>query len=162
MAAYAALADVQSELGALSSGLTATSTPTQADVTNRILPDIQGEIDGVLSHRGLTVPVTTPQSFLDRLKSLNALGAAARVAGALFPMAQGPQSTTFAQWLQDRYDAGLQMLRNGEGIPDIVTLDGRGALPRSFATSHPNSVSTDLDGSIGNTIDPVFRRDTRW
>lgn len=160
--AYAALPDVQSELGALASGLTTTSVPTQADVTNRILPDIQGEIDGVLSHRGLTVPITTPQSFLDRLKSLNAIGAAARVAAALFPMAAGPQSTTFAQWLQDRYDAGLKMLRSGEGIPDIAVFDRLGGLPRSFATSHPDSVSADLDGSAGNTIDPVFRRDTKW
>jgi hypothetical protein len=162
VAPYAALADVKNELGALASGLTTTSVPNEDDVTNRILPDIQGEIDGILSSRGLVVPVTAPAEFLARLKSLNAMGAGARVAGALFPMAAGPQSTTFAEWLYGLYKDGLRRLENGTGIPADAIMTGAGALPRSFATSHPDSVSADVDGTPGNTIDPVFRRDTRW
>jgi hypothetical protein len=162
---YAALTDVETEMGKYAAGLTATSTPSETDVTDRIIPDIHGQIDGVLSRRGLATPILAPSSFLDRLKALNALGAAARVVAALFPQAAGPASTTFHEWLQRRYDAGLEMLRNGEGIPDdvlVILNAGGGGLPRSFATSHPDSVSADLDATPGNTIDPVFRRDTKW
>jgi hypothetical protein len=160
---YADLTDVKSEMGALASGLTDASSPSNTDVMNRILPDIQGEIDGVLSHRGLAVPVSAPSSFLDRLKSLNAVGAAARAVGALFPMAQGAQSTTLSQWLLNLYNAGLDRLRNGEGIPDTLLIDaGGGGLPRSFTTSHPDSVSSDFAGTPGNEIDPVFTRDGKW
>lgn len=160
--AYADLAAVQVELGKFKSALTGTSNPSTADVTNILLPDIAGEIDAVLSSRGLTVPVTAPASFLDRLKGLNALGVAARVAAALMPMAAGPASTLFPQWLQDRYDAGLQMLRDGEGIPDTAVFAGT-SLPRSFWTSHAGTKSTDLDdGTDGNDTDPTFRRDTQW
>jgi len=81
---------------------------------------------------------------------------------ALFPMAAGPQSTTFAEWLYGLYKDGLRRLENGTGIPADAIMTGAGALPRSFATSHPDSVSADVDGTPGNTIDPVFRRDTRW
>jgi hypothetical protein len=160
---YAAVADVQSEMGALASGLTATSTPSLTDVTDRIIPDIHGDIDGVLSRRGLAVPVLAPSSFLDRLKALNALGAAARVAAQLFPT--DPAAMAFAKWVQERYDAGLMKLENGDGIPDdvlVILNAGGGGMPRSFATSHPDSVSADLDATPGNTIDPVFRRDTLW
>lgn len=158
---YADLADVESEMGALASGLTATSTPTEADVTDRIIPDIHGEIDSILSLQGVTVPVVSgPSSFLDRLKALNALGAAARAVAALFPTDSA--ALAFAKWLQDRYAAGLLSLENGEGIVGVVITAGGGGLPRSFATSHPDSVSADLDGTVGNTIDPVFRRDTLW
>lgn len=160
--AYADVAAVQVELGKMKSALTATSNPTLDDVTNKILPDISGQIDAVLSSRGLTVPVTAPASFLDRLKGLNAVGAAARVVAALFPQAAGPSSTLFAQWLQDRFDAGLQMLRDGEGIPDTAVLSGS-SMPTSLWTSHPGTDSSDLDnGTPGNTTDPVFRRDTQW
>lgn len=159
---YANLGDVKGEMGALATGLTTTSKPSETDVTDRILPDIQGEIDGVLSRKGLTVPVVAPSSFIDLLRGLNALGAAARTVAQLFPQAAGPASTTLADWLQRRYDARLDMLRAGEGIPDGATHSASGGLPRSFATSHPDSVSSDFDGTPGNTIDPVFRRDTRW
>lgn len=162
MPSYADLAAVKAEMGMLASGLTDASSPSNTDVNERTLPDIHGEIDGVLSRAGLAVPVTGPSSFLDRLKALNALGAAARVVAALFPMAAGPQSTTFADWLQKRYDTGLEMLSNLEGVPDGALPSTTGGLPRSFATSHPDSVSADLDGTTGNTIDPVFRRDTQW
>jgi len=77
-------------------------------------------------------------------------------------MAAGPQSTTFAEWLYGLYKDGLRRLENGTGIPADAIMTGAGALPRSFATSHPDSVSADVDGTPGNTIDPVFRRDTRW
>lgn len=159
---YAALADVQVELGKLKTALTGASNPSEADVTSKLLPDIAGQIDAVLSSRGLTVPVTTPSSFVDRLKGLNALGAAARAAAALMPMANGPVSTLFAQWLQDRFDAGLNMLRAGEGIPDTAVLAGT-SLPTSFWTSHPGTNSSDLDdGTADNDTDPVIRMDTPW
>lgn len=159
---YAALGDVQVELGKHKAALTGTSNPSETDVTNKILPDIAGEIDAILSGRGITVPVTAPATFMDRLKGLNALGAAARVDAALYPQSAGPASTTFAQWLQDRYDAGLEALRRGEGIPDSVAMAGT-SLPTSFWTTHAGSKSQDLDDDTeANTTDPVFRRDSQW
>jgi hypothetical protein len=149
-------------MGTYAIGLTATSTPSLTEVTERTIPDIHGEIDAVLSRQGVAVPVLAPSSFLDRLKALNAIGAAARVVAAMFPQAAGPASTTFHEWLQRRYDAGLDMLRNGEGIPDGVLLNTSGGLPRSFWTSHPDSFSEDFAGTPGNENDPVFTRDKKW
>lgn len=159
--AYAELEDVEHELGQYGRFLTETSTPSEDDVEQKTIPAIAGEIDGVLSARGVTVPVTAPASFLELLSSLNALGAAARTAAALLPQAQGPQSTTFHEWLQARYDAGLERLRNGEGIPDDIATSGT-SLPSSFWTRHPDTVSSDLDRTSKNSVDPVFRRDTKW
>lgn len=159
---YAVLADVQRELGKHKPALTATSNPSETDVTNKVLPDISGEIDAILAARGLTVPVTAPASFLDRLRALNAIGAAARVDAALFPQAAGPAATGFADWLKEIYDEGLAALRRGEGIPDTVANAGT-SLPTSFQQRHPGSIGTDLDNATdGNTTDPVFRRDTAW
>jgi len=149
---YAALADVQSEMGALKGALTATTTPTTADVTNRILPDIAGEIDAVLSARGLVVPVTVPASFLDFLKATNALGAAARTLAEL--RAVNIEAGSLAVFLQEQYDKRLDMLRHGEGIPSDTTLSG--ALPRSYWTSNPE----DEDGN--DTSVPWFKRATQW
>lgn len=157
--AYAALTDVQSEMGALKGALTATTTPSTNDVTNRILPDISGEIDGVLSARGITVPVATPSTFVDFLKATNALGAAARALAEL--RAVNIEAGSLAVFLQDRYQERLNMLRRGEGIPAEATKTG--ALPRSFWTSHAGTKSSDLDdGTDGNDTDPVIRMDTKW
>jgi hypothetical protein len=155
---YAALSDVQSEMGALKGALTATSVPTTTDVTNRILPDIAGEIDGVLSARGITVPVTTPSTFVDFLKATNALGAAARALAEL--RAVNLETTSLASWLQERYSERLDMLRQGEGIPLDAT-KGSGALPTSFHQRHPGSSSADFNDGEGDT-DPVFTRDIKW
>jgi hypothetical protein len=157
---YADLAGVKIAMGKYSPGLTATSLPNETDVTNITLPDNAGIIDGVLSGRGLAVPVAAPPSFVDSLRELNAIGAAARVVAALYPQAAGPASTTFHEWLQRLFDAGLDRLRDGEGIPDSAVVTG--ALPRSFWTSHPDSNSADFAGTPGNENDPVFTRDRQW
>lgn len=160
--AYATIDDVLFELGKHAPALTATSKPSQADVTGKILPDVAGAIDAILSARGLVVPVAAPPSFLERLRALNAIGAAARVDAALFPQAGGPASTSFATWLKELYDDGIVSLRDGEGIPDGLASAGT-SLPTSFWSSHAGSKGTDLDNAtVGNTTDPTFRRDSQW
>jgi hypothetical protein len=157
VASYADLADVQQAMAKMSVALTDTSVPSKSDVTSTILPEISGIIDAVLSARGLTTPVTSaaaPDAFLQSLRGLTAMGAAARTVAGLFPQAAGPASTTFADWLQARFKEGLDMLRAGEGIPPTV---GRvAALARSYWTSHP----VDDDGNL--TTDPTFTRRMVW
>jgi hypothetical protein len=159
---YADLAGVKIAMGKFGASLTATSTPSESDVTNITLPDIAGIIDGVLSKQGLVTPATVPPSFIDNLRELNAVGAAARTVAALYPQAAGPASTTFHEWLQRLFDMGLDRLRNGEGIPDGVVMTSSGGMPRSFWTSHPDSASDEFVGTPGNDVDPVFTRDTKW
>jgi hypothetical protein len=157
VASYADLADVQQAMAKMTVALTDTSVPSKSDVTSTILPAISGIIDGVLSARGLVTPVTAataPDSFLQSLRGLTAVGAAARTVAGLFPQAAGPSSTTFADWLQARFDDGLKMLRAGEGIPPSI---GRiAALARSYWTSHP------FDDDGVTTTKPTFTRKMVW
>jgi hypothetical protein len=157
---YADLALVKVVMGVYGVGLTATSVPSQNDVTNLLLPDVSGQIDRVLSGRAVVVPVTAPGAFLDALKLLNARGVAAQVIAVLFPQAAGPASTTLHTFLEKLFEDGLQRLRTDE-LPEGLA-NNKTVLPRSFATSHPDSFSSDFAGTPGNEIDPVFRRDRQW
>jgi hypothetical protein len=114
-----------------------------------------GEIDRALSARGLTTPVTGPDSFLKELRGLAATYAAAMVAAGLFPQSQGPSSTTFHSFLMGIYQNGLNALRTGNDLPLAAAQDTI-SLARSFWTSHPvddDGVATDV---------PVFKRTMVW
>lgn len=155
---YAGPTDLARHLGKFAAGFTATSMPSTADAQT-FLDDIAGEIDGVLSSRGIATPVTiasAPQSFLDFLKVTNAIGAAAQIVAALFPQASGVASTEYQSWLDEQYEQRLKSLRSGEGIPDVVLPGGTGgSLARSYWTTNPTDEN-------GNEHVPVFTRDMAW
>lgn len=156
---YAVEADVRRHLGQYSDSWTAASVPSISDGLE-FADQASGQLDGILSGRGIAVPVTTPTSFVEHLRDLAAIYAASLVSAALFPQAAGPASTTHHEFLLGIWKDGLAGLRDGEGIPDSVTMSG-GSLPTSFWTEHSGSDSEDLDVGEGDT-DPKFRRDTVW
>ena len=155
---YASPPDLTRHLGRFSAGFTATSVPSTTDA-QVFLDDIAGEIDAILSSRGIATPVTlasAPQSFIDFLKVTNAIGAATICAAALFPHPQGPTGTTYESWLDEQYEQRLAGLRSGEAIPDVVVPGAAGgSLARSFWTTHP------IDDA-GNEHEPVFSMAMRW
>jgi len=153
VSSYALVTRVIQELGAYGKHLTGTSVPTQTQVTNDILPDIAGEIDGVLAERGLAVPVTlagltalgvdatVADRFIKHLEGLNALGAAARAAAQLAPQLATKEDSSFPKWLLDLYNAGLARLRSGEGVPKASV--GSAGLPSAHWTTNPTDPDTD-------------------
>jgi hypothetical protein len=159
---YAVEGDIRRQLGVYSKGWPrpGAEPPTVADGL-ALADTAQGTIDAILSGKGVTTPVTAPASFVTSLRDLCAIYAASFISAQLFPQAAGPASTLLNEWLMRQYRAGIEDLRKGDVIPSITTRDAT-ALPRSWATSHPDSNSQDFDGTAGNEIDPVFRRDTKW
>jgi hypothetical protein len=154
--AYADIAAVKAQLGKYAAGLTAVSVPSEDNVTNLILPNVSGIVDGVLGAHGLAVPVAAPAEFVNSLRAGVAQGAAAQVAAALFPQAAGVASTTYHVYLQKLFDDFLARLRSGEGIPHSVAPAAAG-LGRSWWTSNP----TDDDGR--DTTEAIFKRNTeQW
>lgn len=89
------------------------STPVSQSQVDDIIDDIAGEIDGVLVNLGYSVPVTEPTWFLNRLRSLNADGAASITLKSLFPESSGPGSTSAYAFYDLRYRNGLKALKNG-------------------------------------------------
>ncbi len=154
--AYAAENDIRRQLGRYGDGWPPPGgkPPTVADGLS-LADTAQGEIDAILSGRGITTPITTPTSFVNLLRDLCAMYAAAFIVAQLFPQAIGPASTTLNEWLMRQYRAGLDDLRRGDVIPDTVLHTGT-ALPRSYWTSHP----TDDEGN--DNLTPVFGRNTKW
>lgn len=150
---YADETSIRAALGKYGPGWTASSTPSVDDGLARA-EEASGEIDAILAARGITTPLTSPASFVARLRDLASLYAAARVAAGLFPQAAGPASTTYHEFLMRQYRAGLDGLRAGE-IPAEVGTTTHGG-PRSFWTSNP------IDPDTGEAWEPVFGRRTRW
>ncbi len=153
---YAVENDIRRHLGAYAEGWPrAGGKPPTVEDGLAYLATAQGKIDSVLSHRGLTVPVTAPVWFLNSLRDLCGMYAAALIAGVLFPQAAGPASTSLNKWLMDLFNAGLKDLEEGT-IPIDIAASGGGALARSLWTSHP----TDDDGN--DNLTPTFGRNTKW
>lgn len=160
---YAVEGDIRRHLGRYSPGWPPAggNPPTLADGIE-FADQASGQLDAILSGRGITVPVAAPPSFVEHMRDLAAIYAAALISAALFPQAQGPSSTTHHEFLLGIWKDGLAALREGDGIPDDVARAGT-SLPTSVWTTHAGSKGKDLDdGADGNTTDPVFRRDTQW
>jgi hypothetical protein len=161
--AYAVENDIRRHLGRLEAGWPPPNAkpPTISDGL-AFADTAQGEVDAILAGKGLMTPATQPASFVNLLRDLCAMYAAALIAAALFPQAAGPMSTSLQDFLMRQYRQGLADLDKGAVIPVGLTTMSGGALPRSFWTSHKDTVSTDLDSGAENDLEPVFRRDTRW
>src|SRR3954471_18491998 len=111
--AYATITDVTGLIAQFP--LSVGSKPSTSQATT-IMTDISSEIDVALSSAGVTVPVTTPQYFLDWLGRLNAYGAAAAVLKSMFPGATGPEETPAYAFWEARYREGLAAIRDGSAI----------------------------------------------
>lgn len=121
----------------------ASTTPTSTQVETYI-DLIAAEIDIVLSRKGYSVPVTTPDAFVNALKLVNAVGAAAMAEQAMFPEAVEKGMTPHSAVLQKKYDELLAKIEAGEwtGVTQAQAVG-------SFYT-----VSADQD----SYPDPAFRK----
>lgn len=156
--AYAALARIQGILGRFRIDEDSVPNNTQAE---SIIDDISDEIDGVLSGLGVTVPVTTPAWFLDKLAILNSYGAAAAILKSAFPEAQGPgENPAYAFW-EARYRTGLKALKDQTEVPSSIingATSGSNIRPSGYFTRNPDEEEElgDLEGASLFKIDTVF------
>lgn len=138
--AYAAVPDVQDYLSTFT--ITVASTPSTAQVT-QMIANCANEIDSALLSGGYAVPITSPAVFLAELVQLNALGTAAWVAWQAFPATTGPDGSPLAAAMSKQYQARLQQLRLGVGVPV--------GLPRQELQKSPMGF-LDSSGAWGNNF----------
>lgn len=137
--------------------------PTVADGL-ALADQASGQIDAILSGRGLVVPITIPATFLKELAGLAALYAAAVLASELtqiMPNAAETGGRDHPEFLMRAWLDGISALRT-DPLPDAATQTTPGGMGRSFWTSNPDYFATDHLGTAGNQTDPVIRRDTAW
>jgi hypothetical protein len=148
--------DIRKHLGRYAEGWppAAGKPPTVADGV-AFAAAATGQIEAILSDRGVVTPVTVPPQFVQWLDDLAAMYAASLVAAALFPQAAGPGSTTHHEFLMRQYRQGLEDLRKGDVLPGGLILLGT-ELARSFWTTHP------YDDNGNETTVPAFTRDMKW
>ena len=153
---YAAEGDIRRYLGVYAQGWPRAdgSPPTVADGL-AFAAQASGELDAILSSKQLAIPADGPAQFIEHLRDLAGMYAAAVISAGLFPQAQGPASTTLSGFLMTTYKDALASLRRGEGLPLSATQD-TAAMPRSFTTSHP------FDDDGNPTDAPVFSMGTKW
>lgn len=153
---YAAEPDIRRYLGAYAQGWPrADGTPPTVADGLAFAAQASGEIDAILSSKQLATPADGPAQFLEHLRDLAAMYAAAVVSAGLFPQAQGPASSTLSGFLMTTYKDALASLRRGEGLPLNAT-QNTGAMPRSFTTSHP------FDENGDPTDVAVFSMGMKW
>src|SRR6266511_5279340 len=126
---YAVEADIRRHLGPTFSDNwppAAGKPPTVADGI-AFADNASGQIDGILSGRGLTVPVAAPASFVQHLRDMAAKYAAALISAALVPsLANAAESDSRAHpeflmrsWLDD-----LAALQSANALPDTAVMAG--------------------------------------
>lgn len=126
-----------------------------------IIADISAEVDVALSAAGVSTPVATPATFVEWLGRLNAYGATATILRSMFPggpmMARGvrpdmlpTEMPAYVFWEQ-RYQAGLQGIRDGTMVPADVTDNSNFVLPSTYLTRNP-----DVEEPLGDIAEPLF------
>jgi hypothetical protein len=151
--AYCAIADVQA-LNPLRGTYAAGTRPTDAQVT-LLIDQIAGEIDTVLSARGIATPATAPASFLAFLKGLNARGAAALTEMGKFPEADvGPASTPHGQALWRIYQDGLKSLKDGSAIDPATAGSASSVYAETYQTANPDN--DPYEDGTGDGQQPAF------
>lgn len=147
--AYATLAEVQGLIAQFTIGASTTPNTTQA---NAIITDVSNEIDVRLASAGFSVPVTTPAYLLDWLGLLNAYGAAAAILKSAFPDAVGPGDTPAYAFWEERYQAGLKLISDGEVAPPGAGSNENNVLPSTYLTRN-----ADAEEAIGVIAEPLFK-----
>jgi hypothetical protein len=115
--AYCTITDVQTVNAKRT--YSATTTPTTTQV-NSLIDFIAADIDGILAAKRYTTPVTEPTAFVNWLKWLNALGAAAEAEAAMYPEAVEKGSTPHEANLRQKYEDRLEMLVDGKITPQSI------------------------------------------
>lgn len=149
--AYAEIARIQ---GLIPKWTISDSTTPNTDQAEQIIDDVSDEIDSCLAAASVMVPVTTPAYFMDRLALLNAVGAAAAIARAMFPDTTGPGETPVFQFFWNWYKQGKDALTNKKGIPPSLLSGGSSVQPSTYLTRNP-----DTNEDIGDIAEPRFTRD---
>lgn len=139
--AYCQLSDVQELVPKFP--ISTTTTPTQTQVES-LIAKIAVEIDAVLEAQGFTVPIKAPANFVLWLKTLNALGAAARAMQGMFPSTTDKDSTPAWQTFRKDYKEGLEAIKNGE-------------TPWVIMPTEPDVASLWTESEKTNYPDPIFR-----
>lgn len=129
--AYCTEADIEALLPKYTIDATSQPTSTQVGI---MIDDIAAEIDVILSAQGYTTPVTEPAALLTYLGRVNALGAGAQAAKAMFPETVEAGISPIADWLWDRYTDALKHLRAGE-LPSTLSKDEDAVDAESWYTS---------------------------
>lgn len=170
MAGYCVLADVVREMGRYGPNLTVNSVPSNADAT-ALIDEIAREIDGILSAKGIGVPVAVPPNpasilpwIEGFLKRLNAIGTGGVVLQGMFPHAAGPASSNLGDDKTKEYRTILNQMRiDLTLIPNALLLDSTLAAPysgRSLWTD--GNTDTDDPADIDPEAGPTFTRISAW
>ncbi|RME10763.1 MAG: hypothetical protein D6816_02875 [Bacteroidetes bacterium] len=146
MAAYCSASDVGVEIRKTFND---TDSPTTAEV-DKICEEVAREIDGILVKAGYNLPIQDT-AFLDYLRGVNRLGAAARVESILYGDAQ-PGESVRSERLFNWYQKKLKQIM-GEAIGSVDDFtSGEHRLPVSFQQDEP-----DAEG-----VPPVFTRGMKF
>jgi len=142
---YCTIADVQALNAKRTYGASTTPTSTQVEA---LIEQVAVEIDALLQAQGYTVPVTTPDNFVNFLKYVNAYGAASLAEASMFPETTEPGETAHWQYLEKKYQSFIKAIREGE-IPSSLS-PGDTAL-------NVASYYTEMDDQ-DDFPDPAFRK----
>jgi len=124
------------------------STPTTTQV-NALITQIAVEIDAILQAKGYTIPVTTPDNFVEFLKYVNAYGAAALADKGMFPATSEMGQTQHWQVMMKIYQGWLKDLKEGKATPSSLAV--------SSASSELGSYYTEMSDT-DDFPEPAFRK----
>lgn len=152
--AYAVLKDVERLIAQFE--ITATGTPSSTEV-DRILTDMEAEVNVALAAAGYTVPATAPAFFLEWLRILVSYGTAAAVLKSRFPDVVGPgENPAYAFW-ESRYKAGLKGIQNGSMVPPDAGSTSAFVAPSTYLTRNP-----DTEEKLGDIAEPGIKIGKEW
>jgi hypothetical protein len=147
--AYAVVGNVQ---GRIARHVLTGTTPVTTTQVGEFIDDIDAEINGVLVLLGYVVPVVEPTWFMTRLRALSSDGSAAITLKALFPDAVGPGGSPAYAFYEQRYRAGLKMLKDG-AHPKAAS----GVAAATYFTNHPDE-EADLGDLEGDSLIKVLKQ----
>lgn len=152
MAAYCALTDVEARLRG--AALSASSQPTTTEAT-AIMADVYAHINAAIASHGVTVPITTPASFLAWLVAVNADGAAAQVGALRFANVQNTSNDDRGLALvEKRFAEAMARLWDGSALPAELAVSSA-KLPTSYSVEFPDDPAV-IGESIGAVAAGAF------
>ncbi len=147
--AYCVLADVQKNLSRFILDVNSNPNPTEAE---SMIDGIAADIDVRLARHDLTVPATTPSSFITWLKEVNTWGATASVLKAMFPAASGTGSNPAFQFWETRYQAAIKLIESGEALPTELAEGAAYIGPSAYFIRNPDEEET-----LGDIAEPRIK-----
>jgi hypothetical protein len=134
------------------------ATKPTSDQLTVIIDEIASEINTHLAARGITVPFVSSGSgeqdeFATFLSAVNAWGATASALKSRYPDVFGPgEIPAYAFW-EKKYQAALDDIDEGVGIPTSVASSAAIASPSTMNTRNP-----DENEDLGLRANPSFLR----